>query len=644
MSELRRAIVKSYDDAAHKAAVQIAGSLAVWLDAVRVATNIPPADVVTGRQCTVLFLDPSNQDDAVIIAIQGALPSVGEILVASATSTLTLTTSYQSIVGDGDSTKVRLLLPTPGDWLIEATFRFDRGATNPGFMTGALFVNDSGTEEPADATFKGETSPEAATVPQRWKITTTAANTPVELKAKMENGGGNGTALTEHTRITATGVKRSTGGGGTDHGALTGLGDHDHAIYARLAQAETRAALQTFNAGLRLASSQVLEDSGGAARILLATSSPHLTLTGDVKTSAGLAIEGTTPSADASIVSAKNALGTGALIDRGGLSSSPGNIDFIGLSGKAATQSGGTHTARVIGLEFQAFSNRNLVSPASEITGISVLAGAVFATNVRATLQRGIHLRAVSTFSGTMGVDCRGVEVEDPSAGQSGVTNAYGIKVDPITGATNRYGIHMGAIAGGTIARLLELGTGPELRLLGRGEWTPATEETPLYVAEGATPTLRQMKVDATREQFIQPQTPNAFGPAFTFLDDWPLFALTSAQTIHFVWKIPPDFTGLNSFSIVIIPDATETVQADLDVSVSAVGEDYNADTRQSLNQTKSVTINDVTEWDISGIGSLFTGVAAGDYVAVRFQSDTSNIRVIGARVSWEGDRTARLV
>ncbi len=77
MSEIRRAIVKSYDAASHKASVQIAGSLAVWLDAIRVATNIPAADVIAGRQCTVLFLDPSNQDEAVIIAVQGALPSGG---------------------------------------------------------------------------------------------------------------------------------------------------------------------------------------------------------------------------------------------------------------------------------------------------------------------------------------------------------------------------------------------------------------------------------------------------------------------------------------------------------------------------------------------------------------------------------------
>ena len=77
MTVLKKATIKSYDDAAHKATVQIAGSLGVWLDGIRVATDIPAADVVAGRQCTVLFLDPSNQDDAVVITIQGALPSGG---------------------------------------------------------------------------------------------------------------------------------------------------------------------------------------------------------------------------------------------------------------------------------------------------------------------------------------------------------------------------------------------------------------------------------------------------------------------------------------------------------------------------------------------------------------------------------------
>ncbi len=77
MTVIKSAIIKSYDAAEHKATVQIAGSLGVWLDGIRVATDIPAADVVAGRQCTVLFLDPSNQDDAVVITIQGALPSGG---------------------------------------------------------------------------------------------------------------------------------------------------------------------------------------------------------------------------------------------------------------------------------------------------------------------------------------------------------------------------------------------------------------------------------------------------------------------------------------------------------------------------------------------------------------------------------------
>lgn len=497
MSEIRRAIVKSYDAVAHKAAVQIAGSLAVWLDDVRVATNIPPADVVTGRQCTVLFLDPSNQDDAVIIAIQGALPSVGEILIATSTADLTLTTSYQSITGDGDSSKVRLLLPTPGDWLIEATCDLKQsGGTNPGGMEGALFLNDSGTAEPGTATFNPDAVQERATVPQQWKVTTTAEDVPIELKAKMELSGGNGLLRATNTRLTATGVKRSTGGGGgvTVHGDLTGRDQEDHSAYGPLSQANAWAALQTFSAGLQLATSQQIKDSGGTGRIALATSSPEITLTGDVKMSAGLTLRGQTLLNNVDMYTSNPAGGVGVIVDRGDMGSgAPIDANFIGLSGRAASINGGSVTGRIIGLEFYALSVRN-TSPASEVTGITLLAGAAFSANVRATLQRGIHLKTTAIFGGTLGVDCRGVEIADPSAGQAGVTTAYALKIDPIAGATNRYGIHMGAIAGGTIARLLELGTGPELRLLGRGEWTPTANETPLYLAEGVTPTLRQIK------------------------------------------------------------------------------------------------------------------------------------------------------
>lgn len=75
MSLLKRAVIKAYDAAAHTASVQIAGSLSVWLTDVPVATDIPPAEVVAGRACTVLLYDPLNPNEAVILAVHGAAPA-----------------------------------------------------------------------------------------------------------------------------------------------------------------------------------------------------------------------------------------------------------------------------------------------------------------------------------------------------------------------------------------------------------------------------------------------------------------------------------------------------------------------------------------------------------------------------------------
>src|SRR3970040_1279959 len=74
---IRKAVIRAYDAATHKATVQIVGSHPTLLTNLRVATDIPAADVQAGRQCAVLFLDPTNQDDAVVLTIQGALPSGG---------------------------------------------------------------------------------------------------------------------------------------------------------------------------------------------------------------------------------------------------------------------------------------------------------------------------------------------------------------------------------------------------------------------------------------------------------------------------------------------------------------------------------------------------------------------------------------
>src|SRR3989337_2858583 len=44
-----------------------------------------------------------------------------QLLFCRATAHLTLTITAQSIIGDGDSSKVRLILPTIGDWEVTAT-------------------------------------------------------------------------------------------------------------------------------------------------------------------------------------------------------------------------------------------------------------------------------------------------------------------------------------------------------------------------------------------------------------------------------------------------------------------------------------------------------------------------------------------
>jgi hypothetical protein len=77
-----------------------------------------------------------------------------------------------------------------------------------------------------------------------------------------------------------------------------------------------------------------------------------------------------------------------------------------------------------------------------------------------------------------------------------------------------------------------------------------------------------------------------------------------------------------------IIPDASETIQWDIDVSVAQPGVAQDNDTRALDNQTLGVTASQITEVDISGILTQGAGLTAGDWVAVRFQSDTLTLRM----------------
>ncbi len=67
--ETKKGVIKSFSSSTYKATVQVAGSLSVWLENVPVARNIPSAEMVPGRNCTILFFDPTNPQDAVVVAV-----------------------------------------------------------------------------------------------------------------------------------------------------------------------------------------------------------------------------------------------------------------------------------------------------------------------------------------------------------------------------------------------------------------------------------------------------------------------------------------------------------------------------------------------------------------------------------------------
>jgi hypothetical protein len=64
-----KGILKAFDSTPYTATVQIEGSLSVWLEDIPVNRGIATGDMVTGRAVCVIFLDESNPDDAVVVAV-----------------------------------------------------------------------------------------------------------------------------------------------------------------------------------------------------------------------------------------------------------------------------------------------------------------------------------------------------------------------------------------------------------------------------------------------------------------------------------------------------------------------------------------------------------------------------------------------
>jgi len=99
-----------------------------------------------------------------------------------------------------------------------------------------------------------------------------------------------------------------------------------------------------------------------------------------------------------------------------------------------------------------------------------------------------------------------------------------------------------------------------------------------------------------------------------------------------FNFVVPADFTSLTSANILVIPDATETIQWDEYISVATTGEDYNIDDRSTLDVQQAVTINDLTQINMTG---NLNGIVAGDYIGITLKSDIDYIRTIGLHIKY---------
>ncbi len=112
----------------------------------------------------------------------------------------------------------------------------------------------------------------------------------------------------------------------------------------------------------------------------------------------------------------------------------------------------------------------------------------------------------------------------------------------------------------------------------------------------------------------------------------YPVVNLDSTEQCFFAFNIPTDFNAISTIAIVVIPDATETIQWDLSTDYGSVGQNSDDNAGDFEDNTQDVTAFKITELPIV---NGFENIKAGDYGSVLFASDTTQIRVFGLRIRY---------
>ena len=67
--KLSKATLKSFSSTDYTAEIELSGSHKAYLEGVKVARNIPSAEMVAGRKLGVIFFNENNPKEAVVVAV-----------------------------------------------------------------------------------------------------------------------------------------------------------------------------------------------------------------------------------------------------------------------------------------------------------------------------------------------------------------------------------------------------------------------------------------------------------------------------------------------------------------------------------------------------------------------------------------------
>lgn len=167
----------------------------------------------------------------------------------------------------------------------------------------------------------------------------------------------------------------------------------------------------------------------------------------------------------------------------------------------------------------------------------------------------------------------------------------------------------------------------------------PPAGSTRFYSTADRNATIRDSSgntdelVDApTKEFFVLAVAKATAFPYTGTVGDYGVVTLTSTEDVDFLFHMPADFTTLIDAVVVTITDNTETLQWDVLTDFATNGEFYAANSDSIVNATLSVANDIIKELDVS---AALTGLAADDYVGMKFASDTTQIRPIGLRIRY---------